>query len=46
MWKKVRFMVIFIKHQKKCQNNENPKFLMTKKTGNKSNRFRKQYLNI
>lgn len=31
MWKKVRFMVIFIKHQKKCQNKENSKFLMTKK---------------
>lgn len=31
MWKKVRFMVIFIKHQKKCQNNEKSKFLMTKK---------------
>ncbi len=31
MWKKVRFMVIFIKHQKKCQNNGNSKFLMTKK---------------
>lgn len=40
MWKKVRFMVIFINHQKQHQNNENSKFLMTKKTGNKSNRFR------
>lgn len=40
MWKKVRFMVIFIKHQKQRQNNENSKFLMTKKTGNKSNMFR------
>lgn len=31
MWRKVRFMMIFIKHQKKCQNSENSKFLMTKK---------------
>lgn len=31
----------FYNHHKKCQNNENSKFLMTKKTGNKSNRFRK-----
>jgi hypothetical protein len=41
MWKKVRFMVIFVEAQKKCQNDENSKFLMTKKIGNKSNRFRK-----
>lgn len=41
MWKKVRFMVIFIKHQKKHQNDENSKFPMTKKSGNKSNSFNK-----
>lgn len=41
MWRKVRFMVIFIKHQKKYQNNGNSKFLMTKKTGNKGNSFKK-----
>ena len=36
----------FYKASKEVQNNENSKFLMTKKTGNKSNRFGKQYLNI